>query len=154
MTHFSHLMPLGAKTGALHLYQFYLNVPLYSFKGIFTVFYFLKNCVIQTHKNYESALPKAGHCFANEVQILCSSETSKYENLPQVANIQKNTCACEHWWKRVSWFWEILHTWVVLPSFVLVCLILFCFTFFQNFVFERSSKLYLYMDKIVALLLV
>ena len=87
-----------------------------------------------------SALPKAGHCFANEVQILCSSETSKYENLPQVANIQKNTCACEHWWKRVSWFWEILHTWVVLPSFVLVCLILFCFTFFQNFVFERSSK--------------
>ena len=91
-------MPLGAKTGALHLYRFYLSVPLYSFKGIFTVFYrpyFLKTCVVQTHKNYESALPTAGHCLANEVQILCSSETSiiiDYENLPQVANIRKNTC--------------------------------------------------------------
>ena len=46
--------------------------------------------------------------------------------------------------KRVI-FLKILRTWVILPSFLM---------FFRTFVFERSSKLYLFTGKIIALLLV
>ena len=118
--------------------------PYYSFKGIFTVFYrpyFLKTCVVQTHKNYESALPWAGHCFANEVQILCSSETSImriYHKLPTSKKIHAGIGE-----KGISWFWEILHTWVVLPSFVLVCLILCFVLLFSEFCVWKIFKIVL-----------
>ena len=50
-----------------------------------------ETCVVLAHKNNMCALHRAwaDQCFTNEVQILCSCKTLKYENF-NIANMNMN----------------------------------------------------------------